>query len=224
VSPASPLVLAAHGSTDPRFGEVVASIAALVADARSGLEVRIGYLDHGVSLESVTDASCVVVPVLLTSGFHVRSDIPGRAAGVIARPIGPDRRLVTVLAQRLREAGWDRQLPLVLAAAGSSDPKALADVHQTARDLGDELGLDVPAAFVSDGSPSLSEVYAVAAASYLLAPGRFADAVAASAAAIVAAPLGAHPLIAEIILDRYDAADQSLADVADISEFRSRNG
>jgi sirohydrochlorin ferrochelatase len=209
VSSASPLVLAAHGSKDPRFGEVIEALAALAADARHGLDVRIGYLDHGVSIESVTDPACVVVPMLLTSGFHVRSDLPNRAAGVLARPIGPDRRLVTVLVDRLREAGWDRQLPLVLAAAGSSDPKALADVHQTARDLGDELGLDVPTAFVSDGSPSLSEVFAAAAASYLLAPGRFADAVAESRASIVAAPLGAHPLIAEIVLDRYDAAHRA---------------
>lgn len=206
MSSAPPLVLAAHGSKDPRFGDVIEALATIAADARRGLDVRIGYLDHGVSVESVTDAGCVVVPMLLTSGFHVRRDLPERAAGVIARPIGPDRRLVTVLIERLREAGWDRQRPLVLAAAGSSDPRALADVHQTARHLGDELGLEVPAAFVSDGTPSLAEVVAAAAASYLLAPGRFADAVAASAASVVAAPLGAHPLIAEIVLDRYDAA------------------
>lgn len=217
-----PLVLAAHGSADPRFGEVVESLAALVATSRPDLVVRTGYLEHGVGLESVTEARCVVVPLLLTSGFHLRHDLPRRAAGVIARPIGPDRRLVTVLVQRLREAGWDRQQPLVLAATGSADPKALADVHQTARDLGDELGLDVPAAFVSDGSPSLSEVYAEAAASYLLAPGRFADAVAAGPASIVSAPLGAHPLIADIVLDRYDVATRPGVDQGNVRDFRAR--
>lgn len=224
MSSGSPLVLAAHGSADPRFSDVVDRVAALVAAARPALDVRIGYLDHGVSVESVTDETCVVVPLLLTSGFHVRSDLPRRAAGVIAQPVGPDRRLVTVLVQRLHEAGWAREEPLVLAATGSADPKALAEVHQTARDLGEELGLDVPAAFVSEGSPRLSEVDVGAAASYLLAPGRFADAVAASAASIVSAPLGPHPLIAEIVLDRYDDARRLPCEASNVHDLRARNG
>jgi len=40
---------------------------------------------------------------------------------------------------------------------------------------------------------------------YLLAPGLFADKVAACGARVVAEPLGAHPLLAEIVLDRYEA-------------------
>ncbi|MDQ1686146.1 MAG: hypothetical protein QOC82_2883, partial [Frankiaceae bacterium] len=41
---------------------------------------------------------------------------------------------------------------------------------------------------------------------YLLAPGVFHDAAVASGAAIVSAPLGAHPALAELVLARYDAA------------------
>jgi sirohydrochlorin ferrochelatase len=178
----------------------------MVSEQRRELDVRIGYLDHGTPLETVADARCVVVPVLLSSGFHVRSDIPRRTDAVAASAVGPDHRLTTVLVRRLDEAGWRNERPLVLAAAGSSDDRALADVQQTARDLGDELGMDVPATFVGGGEPRLEAVTAEAVATYLLAPGRFADAVASSGAAIVAAPLGADPLIAEIILDRYDAA------------------
>jgi sirohydrochlorin ferrochelatase len=202
---AAPLVLAAHGSTDARFAAVVESLAALVASRRGDLDVRIGYLDHGTPLETVAEASCIVVPVLLTSGFHVRADIPRRTDSTVTAAVGPDHRLTTLLVQRLREAGWRNERPLVLAATGSTDDRAIADVHQTARDLGDELGMDVPAAFVGGAEPRLSEIPAAAVATYLLAPGRFVDAVAASGAAIVAAPLGADPLIAEIILDRYDA-------------------
>jgi uroporphyrin-III C-methyltransferase/precorrin-2 dehydrogenase/sirohydrochlorin ferrochelatase len=146
-----------------------------------------------------------VVPLLLTSGFHVRTDIPRRTEATVTAAVGPDRRLTAVLINRLREAGWTDQRPLVLAAAGSADDRALADVQHTARDLGDELGMDVPAAFVGGAEPRLAELMAAAVATYLLAPGRFVDTVAASGAAIVAAPLGADPLIAEIILDRYDA-------------------
>jgi sirohydrochlorin ferrochelatase len=200
------LVLAAHGSTDARFAAVVESLASLVAAQRAELDVRIGYLDHGTPLEEVTDARCVVVPVLLTSGFHVRSDIPGRTAATVTAAVGPDHRLTTVLVHRLREAGWTDQRPLVLAATGSADDRAIADVQQTARDLGDELGMDVPAAFVGGAEPRLSDLPAAAVSTYLLAPGRFHDTIVESGTPIVAAPLGADPLIADVILDRYDAA------------------
>lgn len=201
-------MLAAHGSADPGFAAVVEQIAAQIREQRAGLEVRIGYLDHGLDLASVSDAGCVIVPLLLTGGYHLRADIPSLTRAVVAAPVGPDQRLTTVLASRLREAHWDGERPLVLAAAGSADDRALADVHQTARDLGDLLGLDVPAAFLSAGEPGLAEVPAAAVATYLLGPGRFADMTRDCGAGIVAAPLGSDPLIAEVALDRYDAAGQ----------------
>jgi sirohydrochlorin ferrochelatase len=201
-------VLAVHGSADPGFAAVVDDIAAQLHGLRAGLDVRIGYLDHGPDLGSVSDAGCVIVPLLLTGGYHLRADIPSATNAVVAAPVGPDRRLTTVLARRLREAHWDGERPLVLAAAGSADDRALADVHQTARDLGDLLGLDVPAAFLSAGEPRLADVSAAAVATYLLGPGRFADTVRGCGAGIVAAPLGSDPLIAEVALDRYDAAGQ----------------
>jgi sirohydrochlorin ferrochelatase len=200
------LVIAAHGSADPRFGATVDAIAALVVAARPDLDVRVGYLEHGEPFESVADAESVVVPLLLTSGYHARQDIPSRFAGTVTAPIGPDRRLIGVLVRRLRDAGWGGERPLVLAAAGSADARALADVHQMARDLGDELGLDVQAAFISAGEPALSDAGAAAVATYLLCPGKFADEAAGCGADVVAAPVGADPLIAEIVLDRFDSA------------------
>ena len=51
----------------------------------------------------------MVVPLLLSVGYHVKVDIaravksrPGSAA---AAPLGPDPRLAKLLDQRLREAG-----------------------------------------------------------------------------------------------------------------------
>lgn len=193
---AAPLVLAAHGSADPRFAEVIESLAALVSELRP-LEVRIGYLDHGPDLRAAAVGG-VTVPVFLARGHHVHTDVPARA-GLVAQAVGPDPRLATVLADRLREAGWDGA-PVLLAAADSADPQALADIRQTAADLGAVLDIDVSAAFISE----LPDADAVA--SYLLAPGAFADRLARCGAGIVSAPLGADPLIAEIILDRYDAA------------------
>jgi sirohydrochlorin ferrochelatase len=213
----APLVLAAHGSADPRFAEVITSLAAIMRARRPGLEVRIGYLDHGPpDLAEVCDEACVVVPVLLTNGYHVHIDIPSRAGGaVIAAPLGPDRRLAMVLADRLRGSGWPGQ-PVVLAAAGSADEQALDDARTAAADLSRELGVEVTAAFLGSGQPRLGAAAAIA--TYLIAPGRFADAVVAAgtaAGACVAPPLGADPRLAEIILDRYDTAlTQAPNDVA----------
>jgi sirohydrochlorin ferrochelatase len=200
-----PCIVAAHGSTDQGYALVVESLAAQVAAARPTLEVRVGYLDHGPPyLADVAEPGSVVVPLLLSSGFHVRSDIPKQAPDcTVTAAVGPDRRIVEVLIARLKEAGWEREQPLTLAAAGSADPRALADVHQMARDLGDEVGRSVEPAFASAGEPRLADLRPVAVASYLLAPGVFATAVARCGAQVIAAPLGDHPLIAWIILDRY---------------------
>jgi sirohydrochlorin ferrochelatase len=199
----TPLVLAAHGSTDPRFADVVSSLAALVAASRPHLDVRVGYLEHGVPLAQVCDSDCVVIPLLLTNGYHAHIDIPTQAPNcIISAPLGPDYRLAAVLADRLRSAGW-RGEQVVLAAAGSADGRALQDARRAAADLSCVLGVAVTAAFIGSGEPRLSDSAAVAM--YLIAPGKFAD-LAAAAGVIAAAPLGADPRLAEIILDRYDHA------------------
>jgi sirohydrochlorin ferrochelatase len=49
----------------------------------------------------------------------------------------------------------------------------------------------------------------VGVASYLLWPGRFAAEVAACGADFVAAPIGVHPALTRLVLDRYDAAHRA---------------
>ena len=46
----------------------------------------------------------------------------------------------------------------------------------------------------------------VAVATYLLSPGRFATEVQACGADVVSAPLGVHPALVELVLQRYAAA------------------
>lgn len=151
----------------------------------------------------------MVVPLLLAAGYHVRIDVPAQAtAATVASALGPDPLLADALADRLTEAGYDGRVPVVLAAAGSSDPRALDDVHVMAGHLADRLGVGVTAAFVSAGSPRLSEVDTRVIASYLLAPGAFHDSVVATGADIVSAPIGDHPAVARIVLARYDASAQ----------------
>ena len=203
-----PRVLAAHGSTDPRFNDVVESIAAQVRALRPHVDVRIGYLEHGPpSIADAVTADCVVVPLLLSGGYHVRIDIPAQASGcVIADPVGPDAALVTALVARLGEAGYDGKQSVVLAGAGSSDERALDDVRSVAGWLSNELGVDVTAAFVSAGSPRLGEIDARVVATYLLSPGVFHDAIVEGGADVASAPIGDHPVVADLVLARYDSA------------------
>jgi len=179
----------------------------LVRARRPEVDVRIGYLDHGTPLLAGLDTrDTVVVPLLLSSGFHVHSDIPTAALGArLAVAVGPDVALAAAIADRLRDAGWSGETPVVLAATGSADPRSNADVRIAADQLGAELGVAVSAAFVSGGEPALDDCDAAAVASYLLSPGHFADEIAGCGVAIISAPIGADPRVADVICARYDA-------------------
>jgi sirohydrochlorin ferrochelatase len=108
----------------------------------------------------------------------------------------------------------------VLAAAGSTDPRAAGDARHQAALLASHLQAPVLAAFASAARPTVGEAVAdlaartggpVAVASYLLAPGVFAGRLRASGAAWVSAPLGDHPAVAGLVLERFRrAAEQRL--------------
>jgi len=199
------LVLVAHGTRDPAGAATVEALADLVREWVP--DVRVAYAD--VRQPDVTtvlrsvDGPAVVVPAFLAAGYHVLIDIPEqvRAAGVpavITPHLGVD--LVAVARQRLVEAGWRPGQRIVLAASGSSDPHARAEVRAAARRLGAER-----VGYVATSSPALSEVLTkdAAVASWFLAPGLFHRRAQESGARVVAAPLGAHPAIAQLIVLRY---------------------
>jgi sirohydrochlorin ferrochelatase len=189
----------------------------------------------------------IVLPLLLTAGYHSASDIPGLLAGAAAGlpglrihcgpPLGPHPGLLRALERRLAEAGDSRgqvpaagrtaagqtaagQTAVVLAAAGSSDPAARAVISALAARWQASRGwLAVRPAYASAAAPTPAEAVAqllregarrVVVASYLLAPGAFADHVRSSAlaagAAAVSAPLGAAPEVADVLLSRYRQA------------------
>ncbi|KOX29395.1 cobalamin biosynthesis protein CbiX [Saccharothrix sp. NRRL B-16348] len=209
------LVLVAHGTRDPAGAVVVEEIASLVRARLGGVPVRVAYADvRQPDVTSVLEAisgPAVVVPAFLAAGYHVRVDIPaqveasGHRDAVITDPIGP--ALLPAVLARLTEAGWTPGDSVVLAAAGSSDPRALADVRATATALSHRVG-PVTIGYAATAEPHISEVVAaasgrVAVASWLLAPGLFHRVVAESGAAVVAAPIGAHLRVVEAVLLRY---------------------
>jgi sirohydrochlorin ferrochelatase len=213
-----PVLLAvAHGSRNPAAGPTVTALAGQVRRLAPVLDVRVAFVDHAEpSLpQALAEAGpdVVVVPLLLSAGYHLAADIgAARPAARVAGPLGPDQLLTTALASRLAESGAPAGTPVVLAAAGSSDPAAARQVRDQAALLAAELGTDVVAAFAAAGEPTVSAAVTglrartggpVAVAAYLLAPGQFHDQLAATGADWVTAPLGDHPAVAALVIDRY---------------------
>src|SRR5262245_45860491 len=186
------VVLAAHGSRDPRAAESTRALAAAVAAGRAELRVRDAYLELAAPLLRDVLATAagptVVVPLLLTPAYHAKTDVPAvveaaRGAGAVvqlapilgvdpAAPAGdPDLALLVAALARLipaparrpalvgaggptpagSEGGWDA---VVLGAAGSRRPEALAAVERVAAALGTVLGVDCRPGYASgSGAP-----------------------------------------------------------------------
>jgi sirohydrochlorin ferrochelatase len=215
------LVIASHGTRDPSGRAVIDQLRATVAEARPELDVVEAYVDEDVQqpgLRAVLAESgpAVVVPALLSSGYHVYVDVAEAVAAatphaVAAPALGPDPALADVLTQRLADAGVSDHA-VVLAAAGSSDERAARDVEQTARMLGERLGAPVTVAYATASRPRIAEAIttlreggqSVAVAAYVLAPGYFHDRIRETAADIVTPPLLPHHAVAELVLERYD--------------------
>lgn len=215
-----PLVIAAHGTRDLRGLRTVESVAARVATLAPERSVHVGYLD--VASPTVGEVfarlsgPCVVVPMLLAPGYHVNVDLPEVAGDaphpvVITSPVGPDARLLDVVERRLVEGGWAAPDAVVLGAAGSSSAASRAVTESVAEQLGRRLGVEVLAGYASAASPTPTEAVAVlrergaarvAIATYLLAPGEFADRMMSCGADVVSEPLGDAPEVAEVILER----------------------
>lgn len=213
------LVLVAHGTRDPAGAVAIEEIAAAVRARLVDVPVEVAYAD--VRQPDVTSVlrglsgPAVVVPAFLAAGYHVRVDVPqqieasGRTDVVVTESLGT--ALVPVVHERLEEAGWRPGDAVVLAAAGSSDPRALADVRVVASMLAARTGSAVPVGYIATASPTVAEVVAdvkaagrrVAVASWLLAPGLFHQRLAAAGADVVSAPIGAQPRVVEAVLLRY---------------------
>lgn len=220
------LLAVAHGSRDPAASGAVEALLDEVRRQRPGLDVRPAYLDHGspsvAEAVACLDGPAVAVPLLLTAAFHTDTDLPAQlaAAPVLvtqAAALGPHPLLLRALERRLAEvevAAGDPDVGVVLAAAGSSRPDAVATVAALARDWSASWWHEVVPAYASAASPTPAEAVAqlhargarrVAVATYLLFPGRFAASLHESGADAVSPVLGAAPEVAAVVLERYAA-------------------
>jgi len=226
------LILVAHGSADPRSAEVAHALAGRIRRLRPWLDVCAAFLEQSApNLGDVLvdvgrrPGRTVVVPMLLAGAYHARVDIPAVIASSAteveeADVLGEDPALITVLGQRLGEAGAsasDRDLGVIVVAVGSSSEEANARTATVAPALAartDWAGVEV--AFATGPHPTIAEAaqrlrergaHRLIVAPWFLARGRITDRVTRSAAVLgipVTAPLGSHNLVAATLLDRFD--------------------
>jgi len=218
-------------------GELMAMVAERARRRGLGApDLRTAYLGHAPpSLPQVMSTieagrRVRVLPLLLTAAYHAKADIPRlltRVASDFPRlqvsygdTLGPHPRLLRALERRLAEADPDgdrARTGVVLAAAGSSDPEANATIGRLAAQWQARAGwLAVRPAYASAAGPSPAAavtgllragVPRVVVATYLLAPGLFADRIRTSSlaagATAVSPALGACAEVADVLLDRF---------------------
>ncbi|WP_069169454.1 sirohydrochlorin chelatase [Streptomyces griseus] len=239
------VLVVAHGSRDPRHAATVHALTARLRSLRPGLRVEAGFLEFDApSVPGVLERlaaegadEVVALPLLLTRAFHATSDIPSVLREARARlpelrirqadVLGPSPLLNAALERRLYEAGLTPSdkgsTGLVLAAAGSTDPEAIAVIADIARELRHTGWCAVRPAFASAVSPGglprtadvaralrAEGVHRVAVAPYVIAPGRLPDRIAAGAAEagadVLAGVLGPSSELARLLAVRYDEA------------------
>jgi sirohydrochlorin ferrochelatase len=221
------LVLAAHGSADPRSAANARAVADQLRQIRPSLDVRVAFCEQNwPSLPDVLRLTpdAVVTPLLLADAYHARVDIPRKiapfgAAVRLADVLGEDDRLMSVLRMRLAGLGVspsDNSLGVLVVAIGSSDAAANARTATVAPNLaaGTRWAGATTAFATAPGSLAAAAsqlrrrgARRLVIAPWFLAPGRITDRVwgyARDAGIAMALPLGAHRLVAETVLDRFD--------------------
>jgi len=109
------LIAAAHGTANKAGRAELARLVDLVRDHRPGLAVELCFIDvvepSLANTLSRVEGPAVVVPLLLSTGYHVKVDIPAvvadRPATAISAPLGPDRKISRAVWLRLLEARPD---------------------------------------------------------------------------------------------------------------------
>ncbi|WP_018180871.1 sirohydrochlorin chelatase [Jongsikchunia kroppenstedtii] len=210
-------LLVAHGTRNPHGVSMIGDLAAAMAD-RLGERVPVAFVDvlgprpdevlAGLGCEPV-----VLVPAFLSSGYHVRVDVPEHVVTsrhpdvTVTDALGPSPELARAMVDRLLESGWRPGDHVVLAAAGTSDRNAQGEVRAAAAMLSAIVGHRVSIAFAAGtGSdyPLVADAVRkarmrgarrVAVASYLLAEGLFQQRLRDAGADVVGEPLGLHPAV-----------------------------
>lgn len=216
--PSPLLVTVAHGTRRAGGNETARRLTAAAAE-RLGVAATAAYVELSEPLLADVVAGlrapAVVVPLLLSTGFHVRQDLPAACAGAptgvpvaLGRPLGPDPLLARAQVDRLLEAGAQPGEPLVMVAAGSTDLLAWRDLRGATRLLAEEWGGRVRLATLSGYGRRPEEVLRPgdAVSTYLLSPGLFSrkvrDLAEGARASACADVLAEHPQVVDLVVER----------------------
>lgn len=217
-----PLILCSHGTAHINGRAAISGLVQAVRREAHHREVFSAYVDvQEPSIDNAvlaTSGSRIIVPLLLSSGFHVHVDIARAThldpAVTVVPPLGPDWILAEIGVRRLFEAGARPDDSIVLAWAGSGDPRALEDISKAARLLSAVWGGRVHVGSIGGGDTPIAEAVDIARAygkrvvvsTYLLAPGNFDDRLRACGADIITSPLldggNPDPRLVSLILTR----------------------
>jgi sirohydrochlorin ferrochelatase len=222
------LVAVSHGTSSAAGQAAVAGLVGAVRRSLPGVIVSKAFVDvQEPAPETMLDSSggpAVVVPLLLAPGFHVHVDIARAVSGrdaVAANVLGPADAITAILLDRLQAAGLRSTDAVVLGVAGSSDARAHRSVDRAAARLAMTLGRDVRVGHLGGTGRRIGDVVAEARASgrrvvvatYLLAPGHFADLLLSSNADAVTSPLldagPPDPRLVQLVVDRYESMADS---------------
>ena len=222
------LVAVSHGTSSAAGQTAVAALVGAVRRGLPGVIVSKAFVDvQEPAPEVVLDSSggpAVVVPLLLAPGFHVHVDIARAVSSrdaVAANALGPADAVTAILLDRLWAAGVRSTDAVVLGVAGSSDARAHRSVDRAAARLAMRLGRDVRVGHLGGTGRRVDDVVVearrsgcrVVVATYLLAPGHFADVLLRSGADVVTPPLldsgPPDPRLVQLVVDRYESMADS---------------
>lgn len=200
------LVTVAHGTRHVAGNDVAREVTAAAA-ARLGMPGVAAFVELASPRLSTVLSSpepSVVVPLLLSTGYHVREDL----AVVAGRALGPDPLLAAAQVSRLVSAGARPGSPVMMVAAGSRDPLATRDLMLAAALLSEAWGGPVRPATLGGLGRRPSDVVRPGdvVSPYLLAAGFFAtrcrDESLAAGAAVVADVIGPHNRVVDLVVAR----------------------
>lgn len=219
-APVTPrLITVAHGTRQAAGNRIAVELTERAAE-QLGVAAVASYVELCDPLFSDVvaglDGPAVAVPLLLSTGFHVRQDLPQMVTGASA-PValggafGPHPLLAAAQVDRLVAAGAERGQPVVLVAAGSTDPAAMDHLAAACELLGEAWGAEVRLATLGGLGERPADVVRPGdvVSPYLLSPGFFIDRAReeshAAGAAVVADVLGVHPRVVDLVGERYAA-------------------
>ena len=239
------LVIAARGSRDQRVARAPQPLNAERTRQRPQVDAHVAFLDSCLpSLPQVLGTvagsgvdEVVVVPLDLTHAIEVDPRIDGLVAQTthqhpalrvsVARPIGPEASLLTLLDARLRSAlAAARVLELdglILSSATTGDVRGTALLARRARQWSTQHRLPCLTAVADGSGPSVAQAMQglrsqgrrhIAVGSFFLAADERwavqADQARRVGAVAVSEPLGTAAEVAELVLARYAFAAMEL--------------